>query len=63
VGALMAGFGMAKAQHQSLLHSVGFALVMALSIYLILDLEYPRLGLVRIDSFDRALVELRATMH
>ena len=25
-------------------------------------LEYPRLGLIRVDSFDQALVEVRATM-
>ncbi len=63
VSAVMAGFGMAKARHQSPLHLFGFATIMALSIYLILDLEYPRLGLMRIDSFDQALVELRSTMR
>jgi hypothetical protein len=36
---------------------------MALSIYLILDIEYPRLGLIRIDAFARAPVQLRATMN
>jgi hypothetical protein len=36
---------------------------MALAVYLILDLEFPRLGLVRIDSFDRALIELRSSMN
>lgn len=62
VSALMAGFGMAKAQRQSRLHLFGFAAIMALSIYLILDLEFPRLGLVRINNFDQALIELRASM-
>jgi hypothetical protein len=28
----------------------------------ILDIEYPRLGLVRIDSIDRVLVDVRAGM-
>jgi len=60
---LLAGFGMAKSDRQSPLHVVGFAAVMALSIYLILDMEYPRLGLVRVDTFDQALRELRATMN
>lgn len=59
---LLAGFGMAKCDRQSPLQVVGFAAVMALSIYLILDMEYPRLGLVRVDRFDQALRELRATM-
>ncbi len=60
---LLAGFGMAKAGRQSPLHLFGFAAITALSIYLILDMEFPRLGLIRIDSFDRALVELRTTMN
>lgn len=29
----------------------------------ILDLEYPRLGLIRVDAFDRALIHLRQTME
>jgi hypothetical protein len=63
VSGLLAGFGMAKSDRQSPLHVFGFAAIMALSIYLILDIEYPRLGLIRIDAFDQALVELRATMN
>lgn len=62
VSGLLAGFGMGKAEKQSPLHLFGFAAIMALSVYLILDIEYPRLGLVRIDSFDQAYVELRASM-
>lgn len=63
VGAVMAGFGMAKAERQSRLHAFGFAMIMACSIYFILDLEFPRLGLVRVDAADEALVELRAGMN
>ena len=63
VSGLLAGYGMAKAERQSTLHLLGFAAIMALSVYLILDIEYPRLGLVRIDSFDRAMIELRASMN
>ena len=50
---------------QTILLSIllGFAAIMALSVYLILDIEYPRLGIVRIDSFDQALIELRAGMN
>jgi hypothetical protein len=28
----------------------------------ILDLEFPRLGLIRIDSFDQVLVDVRQSM-
>ena len=61
-GALLAGYGMAGYQRRSWLHMVAFALTIAASAYLILDLEYPTLGLIRVDRFDRALLELRATM-
>jgi hypothetical protein len=29
----------------------------------IIDLEYPRMGLIRVDAFDQALVDLRAGMN
>jgi hypothetical protein len=35
----------------------------ALALYLIIDLEYPRVGVIRVDSFDRALVEMRESMN
>jgi hypothetical protein len=41
---------------------IGFALILAMTIFVILDLEYPRVGLVRIDMFDQGLVELRKSM-
>lgn len=63
MSSLLAGFGMAKAPRQSPLHLIGFAAITALSVYLILDLEYPRLGLVRIDSVDEAMIQLRASMN
>ena len=63
VSGLLAGFGMAKSATQSPLHVFGFATIMALSVYLILDIEYPRLGLVRIHAFDEAFRALRASMN
>jgi hypothetical protein len=63
VSGLLAGFGMAKAESQSVVHVVGFAAILGISIFLILDLEFPRLGLLRINDFDQALVELRRSME
>ena len=62
-GALLAGYGMAGYQRRSWLHMIAFSLTIAASAYLILDLEYPRLGFIRVEGFDRALLELRATMN
>ena len=41
---------------------LGFTAVIALSVYIILDLEFPRLGLIRFGAFDQALVSLRESM-
>jgi hypothetical protein len=63
VSAFLVGFSQAKVTRQSRLHLLGFSLTTALALYLIIDLEYPRVGMIRVDSFDRALVELRASMN
>ena len=60
--ALLAGYGMAGGKSRNWLHMIGFAAVMAVAVYVILDIEFPRLGLIRVDAFDQALVELRASM-
>ena len=59
---LLAGYGMTGSKVRSWLHMLGFALVVAVSVYVILDIEYPRLGLIRVDAFDQALVNLRNNM-
>ena len=59
---LLAGYGMASGKTRNWLHMLGFATAMAIVVYVILDLEFPRLGLIRVDAFDQALVELRASM-
>jgi hypothetical protein len=61
--ALLAGYGMAGGKARSWLHMIGFAAVLAGAVYVIADLEYPRLGLIRGDAFDRALLELRDGMR
>jgi hypothetical protein len=32
-------------------------------VYVIFDLEYPRLGLIRIGVFDQVLVDVRESMN
>jgi hypothetical protein len=60
--ALLAGHGMAGRQRPSMLHMLGFPLVVAVTVNLTVDLEHPRLGLIRVDSFDQAMREVRASM-
>ncbi len=60
--AVLAGSGMARAKSRNWLHKVAFALILAVTVYVILDMEYPRLGFIRVDSFDQALVDVRNSM-
>lgn len=44
VSGLLAGYAMAKRGRRSWLHMVLYAAVIAVTIYTVLDLEYPRFG-------------------
>ncbi len=60
--ALLAGYGMAGGTSRNWLHMIGFAAVMAVAVYVIIDIEYPRLGLIRVDAFDQVLADLLTGM-
>jgi len=60
--ALFAGYDMAGRKHLNLLHSGAFAVVLAVTVYVIIDLEYPRIGLIQMSDSDRVLVRLRESM-
>lgn len=63
VSALLGGFSMGAAHTRSWLHMLGFALIMAGTVYLILDFEFPRIGLIRIDEADRYIQQVRQGMQ
>jgi hypothetical protein len=60
--ALFGGYSIASGTTRDWFHVVGVAATIALAMWVILELEFPRNGLVRIDKIDSALVKLRATM-
>jgi hypothetical protein len=59
---VLAGHSLAIGRRRSWVHSAAFAAVTALTVYVILDLEYPRFGLIRIDAHDQLLLDVRASM-
>ena len=61
--ALFAGYGLASGKSRSWIYMLGIAAAVSIATYVILELEYPRLGLFRVNAMDQALVELRATMQ
>jgi hypothetical protein len=62
-GSLLAGFGMAAARARSWIHMLIFAATLTVTLYVVTDMEYPRLGLIRIENFDHFLVDARRQMQ
>jgi L-cystine uptake protein TcyP (sodium:dicarboxylate symporter family) len=62
LSAMLVGFAMATRKKRSLAHMILFALIISVSIYTILDMDYPRRGFIRLDAADRILHQLRDTM-
>ncbi len=61
--AVLAGFGTARAKTRSWLHLLTFAAIMGLTVYVIIDIEYPRYGFIKIDAFDEVLGSLRNSIQ
>ena len=40
-----------------------FALLFSLTLYVIIDMEYPRVGLIRVTAMDRLLEDVRDSMR
>jgi hypothetical protein len=60
--AFMAGIESAPRVQRVWMPAILFALMLSLTVYVVLDLDYPRVGLIRINTVDEALSELRASM-
>ena len=63
IASLLVGYGLSSNKNRSSLHALVFAAIMSLCVYVIVDLEFPRLGLIRVDSFDQLLVDVRKGME
>jgi hypothetical protein len=62
-GSLLAGFSMAASKSQSLIHIVTFAAALAVTLYIVTDIEFPRMGLIRVGSFDHFLSDTLETLR
>ena len=57
MSALLAGLGMSSETRLPWLQVTVFSAVLAVTVFVIHDLEYPRLGFIRVDASDRLLLE------
>jgi hypothetical protein len=62
IGALLVGYDSSTNKERSWFHTIVFAAIMSLAVYVIVDLEFPRLGLIRVDATDQLLMDLRKSM-
>ncbi len=62
VSALFAGYAIANKAARNRFYMIGVAATISMAVYVIIELEYPRLGLIRVNDMDHALAEMRATM-
>ena len=61
-GAVLAGHSLSTGRARSWIHIAAFGAVTAVTLYVILDLEFPRYGLIRVDELDVLLRDVRAGM-
>jgi hypothetical protein len=59
---VLAGFRMSSGQHRSWMHILGFTVLTVIIIYVMLDVEYPRAGLIRLEYADQMMLDLRDSM-
>lgn len=59
----IAGYGTARNPSHRWVHPMVFATMTAIAVYVIVDIEYPRFGVIRVDAADQILIELREGMN
>ena len=62
ITALLTGFDLSRAEKRDWVHVIGFSIILSVTVYVIMDIEYPRLGFFRIDAIDEVMLQLRASM-
>jgi hypothetical protein len=62
ISSVLAGNALAQNKGRSLIHMFAFVTIVSIALFVVLDYELPRAGLIRIDPVDQILKDLRKTM-
>jgi len=54
---------MSKRESRIWLHMVVYAFTVTITTYVVIDLDHPSFGLIRLTSAERAMVELQESMR
>lgn len=63
LGALLAGYAMEQRKKRSMFHMILYAAAVSVTLYSIVDLDYPRSGLIKMDAADQLLLHLRDSIR
>jgi hypothetical protein len=63
VGAMLIGQAHSANTVRRWFYPVVFAAILSTTVYVIIDVEFPRVGFIRVDAADRVLVDLRKSMQ
>ena len=63
ITSVLAGYRMASGPRRAWLHILGFTVVTVIVVYVVLDVEYPRMGVFRLDAMDQVLLNVRHAMN
>lgn len=63
IAALLVGFNSAENTRQNWFHTLMFCCVVSVTAYVIVDLEYPRIGFIRIEAADAIIADLMERMR
>lgn len=63
VASLLAGHGMGASERRPWLHIGAFAIIVTVTVYVTLDIESPRRGLIRLHNADQLLVDTLKAMR
>ena len=59
----MAGYSASSTKKPKYFHFIAFAVIIPFIVYLMLDVEYPRYGIVRLDQVNQLLIDLAESMR
>ena len=62
VCSLLVGYDLGGVE-RNWLHLLTFSLLFSLTLYVIIDMEFPRIGFIRVDAMDQVLQDVRDSMR
>lgn len=62
LSAFITGYGTASRKRWLSVHIIAYSIIMSATIYIILDIEFPRYGIIKASGLDAMLVDVKNTM-